>query len=232
MSSLVLRLSGPMQAWGTQSRFRNRDSGLEPSKSGVLGLICAAMGIPRTDDIALKSLAKLTMGVRVDREGRLMRDFQTAGGGDWPGIDQYGVIKADGSVPDTVVSERFYLANAVFLVALSGPRELLERLENALQNPFWPLFLGRKAFPPSEPVYLKNGLREEDLESVLRMFPLISKNDNDNSRWLRLVLECEPGKGQPCMDQPLSFLPGNRRHSVRFVKFDHVNSAVLERGED
>ena len=43
MSVLLLRLAGPMQAWGTQSRFTVRDTGLEPSKSGVIGLLCAAL---------------------------------------------------------------------------------------------------------------------------------------------------------------------------------------------
>ena len=41
MSVLLLRLSGPMQSWGVQSRFTVRDTGLEPSKSGVVGLIAA-----------------------------------------------------------------------------------------------------------------------------------------------------------------------------------------------
>jgi CRISPR system Cascade subunit CasD len=39
MAVLLLRLAGPMQAWGTQSRFVNRDTELEPSKSGVIGLL-------------------------------------------------------------------------------------------------------------------------------------------------------------------------------------------------
>ena len=49
MAVLLLRLAGQMQSWGTQSRFSNRDTDLEPSKSGVIGLLCAAMGIPRDD---------------------------------------------------------------------------------------------------------------------------------------------------------------------------------------
>ncbi len=48
MSVLLLRLAGPLQSWGTQSRFRVRDTGREPSKSGVIGLLCTALGRPRT----------------------------------------------------------------------------------------------------------------------------------------------------------------------------------------
>ena len=78
MSTLLLRLAGPMQSWGTQSRFSVRDTGLEPSKSGVVGLLCAALGLPRHEEV--DHLAALSMGVRVDSEGALKMDYQTAGG--------------------------------------------------------------------------------------------------------------------------------------------------------
>ena len=76
MSVLLMRLSGPMQAWGVQSRFGVRDTTREPSKSGVVGLLAAALGRPRY--AAIDDLAALRMGVRVDREGTLLRDYHTA----------------------------------------------------------------------------------------------------------------------------------------------------------
>ena len=51
MSVLLMRLAGPMQSWGTRSRFSNRDTGLEPSRSGVIGLLCAALGRPREESL-------------------------------------------------------------------------------------------------------------------------------------------------------------------------------------
>src|ERR1035437_2121086 len=78
MATLLIRLQGSMQSWGTTSRFDERDTQLEPSKSGVLGLICAALGRDRKEPLA--DLATLHMGVRVDREGTPMRDYQTATG--------------------------------------------------------------------------------------------------------------------------------------------------------
>src|SRR5574337_1235511 len=101
MPTLLLRLAGPMQSWGTTSRFDERDTQLEPSKSGVLGLICAALGRDRTQPV--DDLAALRMGVRVDREGMLMRDYQTA----------TGVLIATGKADPgrTVVSPRYYLAD-------------------------------------------------------------------------------------------------------------------------
>jgi CRISPR system Cascade subunit CasD len=51
MATLLFRLCAPIQSWGTQSRFLARDTGLEPSKSGVIGLICAALGKPREERV-------------------------------------------------------------------------------------------------------------------------------------------------------------------------------------
>ena len=73
MPTLLLRLAGPMQSWGISSRFSIRDTGMEPSKSGVIGLVCAALGKPRdestTDDAEFRQLTQLKMAVRVDRQG-------------------------------------------------------------------------------------------------------------------------------------------------------------------
>ena len=126
MPTLLLRLAGPMQSWGTTSRFDERDSQLEPSKSGVLGLVCAALGRDRAEPV--DDLARLKMGVRVDREGLLMRDYQTA----------TGVVSAAGKVDmdRTVISPRYYLADAAFLVGLEGDdRALLERIHAAFRSP-------------------------------------------------------------------------------------------------
>jgi CRISPR system Cascade subunit CasD len=138
--TLLLRLEGPMQSWGYRSRFDYRDTALEPTRSGVIGLICAAMGIARGEDISRFDVIR--MGVRVDKYGRPERDYHTA----------LNVIKADGSGTDTVVSYRDYLADAAFTVGLQAEdKALLEEIDQALRDPRWVLFLGRKAFPLSAP---------------------------------------------------------------------------------
>ena len=197
MSVLLLRLAGPMQSWGTQSRFSHRDTGMEPSRSGVIGLLCAAMGRPR--DASLDDLApdKLRMGVRVDHEGRMARDFHSA----------MDVMKADGSGTGTVISERFYLADASFLVSLEGEQTLLDELNGWLDRPVWQLSLGRKSFVPGEPVRV--GVKEGALEEVLR-------GHEPPSGRLRYVLEVPFGQGEPRQDVPLSF--SQRRFGVRHVK--------------
>ena len=213
MSVLLLRLSGPFQSWGVQSRFGVRDTGLEPSKSGVAGLLCAALGRPRHAPLA--DLADLRMGVRADQEGRLLRDYHTAGKG--------GYLRASGQVEreDVVVSSRYYLADARFLVALEGEEGLLARLQAALRDPVWPLYLGRKAFPPGEPVWLPDGYRPgEGLLAALERYPWLGVDPARRPAQVRVVVDDAEGSEVRPDAVPPSFaervyLP--RRVSTRYI---------------
>ncbi|MEU6441882.1 type I-E CRISPR-associated protein Cas5/CasD [Streptomyces sp. NPDC047046] len=79
---LFIRLSAPLQSWGSGSRFALRDTHSRPTKSGVIGLCAAALGIPR--DEPLGELAEVRFGVRADHPGVPMRDYHTVGGGTYP----------------------------------------------------------------------------------------------------------------------------------------------------
>ena len=139
MSTLLLRLAGPMQSWGTDSKFDVRRTQREPSKSGVIGLVAAALGISRQDRKTLAALACLRFGVRVDREGTLLRDYHTA-------------HPEKGSA---YVTNRYYLADAVFVAGLeSEDGALLERMGEALVSPAFPLYLGRRSCPPTGRIFL------------------------------------------------------------------------------
>ncbi len=207
MSVLLIRLAGPMQSWGTRSRFTNRDTGLEPSRSGVIGLLCAALGRPREQPV--DDFSPLKMAVRVDREGRLMRDYHTAQSG--------GRADSAGGKQNTVVSERFYLADADFLVGLEGARPFLDLLEGALRRPARPLFLGRRAFPPSMP--LCEGVNDGALIEVLESRPWRKRHRGERppDQPLRGVIEVPYGTGEPRTDVPLSFVSRDRRFGVRHV---------------
>lgn len=212
MSVLLLRLAGPMQSWGTDSRFSHRDTRLEPSKSGVVGLLCAALGRPRSEPV--DDLTALRLAVRVDRPGRLARDYHTA----------QKVLRADNSgCQNTVVSTRDYLADADFLVGLEGERSLLLQLDAALRRPVWPLYLGRKAFVPSLPVALstpEDSLHEGKLLDVLARFPWQRRwrDDQPSSCHLRYVVDVPFGQGEPRPDFPLSF--AQRTFGIRHVRVD------------
>lgn len=209
MHTLLLRLAGPMQSWGTQSRFSIRETGLEPSKSGVLGLVCAALG--RTRDADITDLAALVMGVRVDQQGRLAYDYHTA----------QDVMKAGGGTKNTEPSRRYYLADAAFLAGLSGGNlALLEAIHQALRTPHWSLSLGRKAFVPGQPVWLSDGLRlNTPLVDALASYPWLGAAHREPDERLRVVLEDENGV-EVRADQPLSYAErrfGPRRVTTTFV---------------
>jgi len=213
---LFMRLAGPMQSWGTMSRFTRRDTGKEPSKSGVIGLICAAMGIDRDDDsnADLLKLAQAAFGIRVLRQGDMQSDYHTAS----------NIAKAEKGTKDTELSTRFYLSDADFIAAFgSDDRGLLERVQAALKNPVWQVFLGRKAFVPSLPVFLPddvaivesgNGLAAElgaaDLLDRLGVTPRHKPFDAPQ----RLVVESENGS-EIRSDVPVSF--ADRRFTIRRV---------------
>jgi CRISPR system Cascade subunit CasD len=215
MHTLLLRLSGPLQSWGVQSRFSIRDTGLEPSKSGVVGLLCAALGRPRSAPV--DDLAALQMGVRVDQQGHLTYDYHIA----------QDVLKAGGGIKDTEPSRRYYLADARFLVGLSGEDwPLLQSLHAALRNPVWPLCLGRKAFVPGEPVWLEDGLKENvALLDALKSYPWLGRDDRFRQERLRLVYEDDTGS-EVRPDQPVSF--AERRFAPRRVMTTFIDLAGFE----
>jgi CRISPR system Cascade subunit CasD len=184
--TLLLRLIGPMQAWGYRSRFEDRDTGLEPTRSGILGLLASARGIPREDRDTLTYWdTSLRLGVRVEVPAkrkwdgsttiptgfRVERDFHTA----------QDVFRASGSGrAETVLSMRHYLTDARFSVGLESiDLELLREIEAALKNPCWTLSLGRKSFPLSVPPWLpEGGIREgKTLLDALKSAPWLLLHD-------------------------------------------------------
>lgn len=221
MPTLLMRLVGPMQSWGTISRFDQRDTGKEPSKSGVIGLLAAAMGIDRENWEDLEPLTRLRMGVRHDRPGIPKRDYQTAG---CASADT--IIKADRSQAKDggVVSQRDYLADAAFLVALECEDiALLEKADAALRDPVWPLALGRKSYVATEPIWCDGGIRGMGLFDALKDHPWISclRRFEDAPDSLRISLESVDGTGSMRMDQILSSF-ADRRFGSRFVRSEMI----------
>jgi CRISPR system Cascade subunit CasD len=202
MPTLLLRLCGPLQAWGVQSHFQTRDTGMEPSKSGVVGLLAAALG--RDWSAAITDIASLRLGVRVDQEGTLTQDLHSIA----------NVRRANGDLKPQDITTRWYLADARFLVGLSGAPELLQSLHAALADPVWPLYLGRKACVPGEPPWLEDGLLEAELEAALAEYPWLGYHAGTE---LRLVLEDPHGQGELVFDQPTDNF-AQRGRGARAVK--------------
>lgn len=132
MSVLTLRLAGPLQSWGSSSRFTRRATETMPTKSGIIGLLAAAQGRRRSDEI--EDLLHLELAVRTEQQGVLLRDFHTA----------HHLVKGT-SMP---LTDRFYWSDAVFTAHIGGPRPVLEGLGEALRDPAYPLYLGRRSCVP------------------------------------------------------------------------------------
>ena len=220
MSVILLRLEGPMQAWGIGSRFTDRHTEAEPTKSGIIGLLSSALGYTREDYIG--DLAILEMAVRVDREGEIVYDYHTT-------LD---VLRASakGSVTPsklgTVISRRFYISDACFMVGLRGENnELLLELIESLKFPKWPLFLGRKSFPASSPILISSKLYKDPLEKIMKTYPWQGRDQDKKPERLRLILECDIGEGEPKLDVPISFK--SRKFINRFVRTEFVPSESL-----
>lgn len=199
-NTLFLRLEGPLQSWGERGRWSVRDSALDPTKSGVIGLIACALGYREDEQIRPLS-QKTCMGVRVDAPGRLITDYHTIGGGyDSPTLltAEAKPKKSPSGQPHTELSNRDYLCEASFLVALQVKQVedegLIEQIAAALQNPVWPIFLGRKSCPPTVPVFAGVG-DFGNLQSALTNyegFTLYHRQGKQQEPvFLRLILETD-----------------------------------------
>lgn len=176
MPTLLLRMRSPMMSWGDHSRFTIRDTRREPTKSAVIGLLCAALGRPRWESV--QDLAALKMGVRVNQEGLVQCDYHTV-------MDS---IKSNGVKGATVISQRYYVADADYLVGLEGDdRTLLETLDAALESPVWQLYFGRKSFVPSCPVRVK--IDDLSLQEALQQYPYRQIPRKKPVNQLRYLLE-------------------------------------------
>ena len=197
MATLLLRLAAPLQSWGSDSKFETRKTDREPTKSGVVGLLAAALGLRRDDTEGLARLNGLRFAVRADQEGSLLVDFHTAKSRD-----------------TSYVTYRHYLQDAVFLAGLESEDEaLLRELEAALRHPVYPLYLGRRSCPPTLPLCL--GLRQCSLQEALQTEPPLCPG-----RQSRILLDAdplEPGTA-PQRDVPVSFDPHHRQYGYRSVR--------------
>lgn len=212
MNTLLLRLSAPLQSWGSNSLYDRRETDSMPTKSGVIGILAAALGVKREElkqsKEVLAELAKLHFGVRVDLAGTKVEDFQ---------------ITQMGNKINSNLSYRAYLSDAIFLVGLCcEDAGYLKKLEYALKNPQFPLFLGRRACPPTQPLVL--GIRDRDLEQALRdeewQVPKWRRNALFRYKdriFLRIVMDGAQGDAIK-KDVPISFSSYRREYGYRYVR--------------
>lgn len=213
MHTLLLRLVAPLQAWGLDSNFDVRRTAREPTKSAIIGMLGAAMGWTRDQTALYRELSEnLRFGVRVDKEGALLRDYQT--------------VKGE---KDSYVTERFYLSDAKFLVGLEGQQALLQDLDYALRYPYFQPYLGRRSCPPTGRLSL-GIMMQKSLEDALQEAPLLhhyhSKNMPTSYRILTEPLQNSSGQYFQ-YDQVASFSKERREFLPRPVNESSIPAKSL-----
>lgn len=221
---LLLWLEAPLQAWGHDSKFDRRDSLDFPTRSGVFGLLCCALGKSGEQTDWLARWAERDMVVEAfvaqDKKGQpvprqpLLRDFHMVGAGydlsdPWQALLE--PYKSDGKRRSSAgggatITYRYYLQDMAFAVALQGPIDELNELQAALQNPVWDVYLGRKNCVPTE--FIEQGVHA-DLEAAFAQANKLATTEEREVKRSAIfrVLEGERDGGEPLTinDVPLQF---------------------------
>lgn len=219
MTTLLLKLVAPIQSWGVGDWYYSRSTRSYPTRSGVIGLIHAALGIDRDDDEGVRLTSSLRLGVRLDHEGKMISDFQTIT------FLPVGATGKKAQEPITKPFTKHYISDAAFLVGVEGEHDLIEKVRAALIEPRYTLFLGRKSCPPSEPVLV--GVRHLALGEALLTEPLL-KPERHKADSKSVLLVTEDGVPTTSVrDHPVSFSKQHRTFDHREVREEMVVVPVV-----
>jgi len=155
---LLLRLYGPLASWGEIAVGESRHSAAHPSRSALLGLLGAALGIERDDEPGQRMLIEgYRFGIKLESVGSPLRDYHTVQVGVPPRKFQFRSRRQELAADkvDTILSAREYRCDSLALVAvevLPPAPAGLDELAQALRQPHFPLYLGRKSCPLALPL--------------------------------------------------------------------------------
>jgi len=182
MPALAFYLDAPMQSWGASSKYQYRETESFPTKSAIIGLVAAALGVDKHDSGEAEKIAPLTAlrltAVKLEKihnTSRLM-DFHTVGGG----YDKSASIRDKMSIPKkasgapfgTVITRRSYLTDSSFAAILEGDNDILLDIQKALKNPVWGVWFGRKTCLPATPLTpIIADSSEKALEALIAKLP-------------------------------------------------------------
>ncbi|WP_086820195.1 type I-E CRISPR-associated protein Cas5/CasD [Allokutzneria sp. NRRL B-24872] len=209
-STLALLLTGPLQSWGERSHFDHRDTLTHPTRSGIIGLLASARGDSREADLSWAQPLEIT--VRIDRAGARLEDFHTIGGAGET------ILTAQGKQRTTpAITRRHYLADAAFLVLITGPRNDITTLSEQVRSPRWAPYLGRRGCPPSLPIHLGVSTRAPD--SLLSTTPLYRTPPREDATITVTVVSDSnlAGSSGRLRDVPVSFDPHQRSYDTRDI---------------
>lgn len=221
MKTIVMKFEGPLQSYGTSSHFEIRHSDPYPSKSAILGMIASAMGIRREETDQLADLGALRIAVRVDQIGHIFGDYHIA-----------AKHKPNGVFERNYVTRRYYLEDAVFVVAVEGEDGLVDQSYEALKKPYFQLFYGRRSCPVNYD-FLQGIYTGGAIEQLHQQPWMAAEWYQRRMRQRKVRLDiyadqaCLPDEKQKSLrrDKPKSFSQLGRQHDFRFEVQDHF---VLE----
>jgi CRISPR system Cascade subunit CasD len=167
MPSLAFYIDAPMLSWGASSKYQFRETEAFPTKSAIVGILAAAIGVDKHSDDEADQLTPLSalrlIVARVPKRSRgrdldsvRLTDFHTIGGG----YDKAASLREKMSIPrkasgapfGTVITRRTYLTETTFVAILEGGSDQLETVKAALENPLWGIWFGRKTCLPATPL--------------------------------------------------------------------------------
>jgi CRISPR system Cascade subunit CasD len=226
-SHLLLWFEGPLQSWGVRAKFSRRTTLEFPSRSAVLGLICAALGAGGEQKELLALFAPLEQTVIAyswgEKNGKAinalqLQDFHMVGSGydDKDPWQKLHIPKTNEQKPavggGTKLTYRYYLQDSAFAVALAIPDGLCEKVADALITPYWDITLGRKTCVPTEFVY--QGMHESMDDALKRAEDLAA--EKKYVELFRVMDGSHKGEQLVLPDVPLQFGP-EKRYAERLV---------------
>ena len=217
MKTLLLWLEAPLQSWGADSRYGRRDTLPFPTRSGILGLLCCAMGRGGEQREWLAAMKKLPQTVlafapvnRFGNPGRqpLLQDFHMVGSG-YDSRDAWQDLlipkKSDGKRPvgsGTKLTYRYYLQDMAYACALAVPEAMEQEITGGLTTPVWPICLGRKSCVPTDMVF--RGFFGNETEALERA-RTIAKEKKRKAIFKVLPGMHEEGNAMSLNDVPVTF---------------------------
>ncbi len=152
---LTCVLAAPFAAMGSLAVGERRGTWDRPGRSAVLGLVAACLGVDRQDEDAHQALESgYGVALQVERMGPVLADYHTA---QVPPQAQGRICRTrreELATPrhelKTILSRRDYHADAVVFVALwerEGARWTLEQIADAMREPHWFPYFGRRCCP-------------------------------------------------------------------------------------
>lgn len=232
MKTILLKFSGPLQSWGTNSNFETRRTDFYPSKSGVIGMISAGLGL-RRDDEKIQKLNEIDFAIRVEQYGNILRDYHIA-----------RKFDSKGKFDRTYVTNRYYLEDYIFIVGISHKDEkLMDEIADSLKNQYFQIFMGRRSNPV--PMDFILNVSNENLMDLIRCYPWQAaewyKRKLENKKvFLEIYSDADLTESKSISlrkDRVISFSQKDRKFGYRYesrekIVFEYKNDNVKKHEHD